>query len=471
MTRSGRAFLVSVISSVVLIALLWWVAAANGLFSGPSSPVVALSFPREADEREIVSALRSAGFSDIAAETTQWVFINDFGEWERVRLDSFRDRIEPFDPRDDGYAERVRTLFVGADKRFVYVGRPFSLFGLSGDAFFARRISRALGSRNYGLEMLRSGFSSPLPFILVLLSFAAVLLMTKSLTPLAALFAALPVAGFGLGGLASAGFLCAASFMFMRAFGEWTRPAVIKRPGAGAGPWVFDYLIPGALHSAAAAAVSLIGGVPPAIAALSMLTVVSLSSAGAAGFVARSRRLGHARFSPVPLRKPAGAGLAALSVVFLPFALSSALNAAVEFAYSGSASLGSPSAAIGPDLELGMDDYGAHMERQSAFLTTRVMDSPQEKRYTLFSVDSDGFASVSDQSAKRLQLPHSELPPAERFLFDRKVLPSRTAFGGFRSALVLIIAFAVSYPALRAFGLRRRRLKSASEDSVKRIAA
>jgi hypothetical protein len=124
-----------------------------------------------------------------------------------------------------------------------------------------------------------------------------------------------------------------------------------------------------------------------------------------------------------------------------------------------------------PEIRPGPNDYRNHIEKQRAFLTSRVMDSAAEKRYTLFSIGTDGFSAVSDRSAKGMPLPRSDMPPAERYLFDSGSAPVRAAFYGVRMLLILIIAFAVSYPALRAFGIKRRRSKSAAEVSDKRIAA
>ena len=469
MSRSARIVAASVLSGSLLTVILWWTAAAEGLFSGSSPAVAVLTFPGDSDDRAIVSALRDGGFSDIASESVQWVFINDFGEWERVPLDEYRDRIESFDPRNDGYAERLRSLFVDGDKRFVYVGRPASLFADARGV--ARKFDRALGPREYELRIADTGAASPLPFVLVLAAFAFAVFFLKSAVPLVAVLAAVPLAGFNPGGLAAAGFLCAASVMYVRAFGEWARTGSPKWPVAASCPWISDFLIPGVLFSAAAVFVAFLGGVPAAVALLSVLSSVPAAAAGAACVSAWSRRRGHARFSPVALRRPAEAGLAALSVLIFPFAISAAMTASVELS-RGFGSFSAVSAApVRPDVQLGFEDYAVHMEKQGSFLTSRVMDVSSEKRYTLFSIGSDGFSAVSGQPAKGMPPPRAELPPAERFLFDGNSVPLKTTFGGIRNALVLIVAFAVSYPALRTFGSNRRRLKATAEDIDKRIAA
>jgi hypothetical protein len=58
------------------------------------------------------------------SESTQWVFLDDFGTLQRIPLDTYRDRVEPFDPRDDGYAEKLRSFFVREGKRLFFMPIP-----------------------------------------------------------------------------------------------------------------------------------------------------------------------------------------------------------------------------------------------------------------------------------------------------------------------------------------------------------
>jgi hypothetical protein len=64
---------------------------------------------------------------DYSSESTQWVFLSDFDTILRLSVDEYDARlaaIAPFrDPRDDGYAARLRAFFVRDGRRFFFI--PF----------------------------------------------------------------------------------------------------------------------------------------------------------------------------------------------------------------------------------------------------------------------------------------------------------------------------------------------------------
>jgi hypothetical protein len=62
-----------------------------------------------------------AGGGMYISESTQWVFLDDFGVLQRIPLDAYRERVEIFDPRDDGYAEKLRSFFVRDGKRLFFI--------------------------------------------------------------------------------------------------------------------------------------------------------------------------------------------------------------------------------------------------------------------------------------------------------------------------------------------------------------
>ena len=72
-------------------------------------------------DRELRERLESQGFSGLVSESGQWVLLDTFGGIEQIALDEYSARVLPFDPRNDGYAEKLRSLFVRDDKRLVYI--------------------------------------------------------------------------------------------------------------------------------------------------------------------------------------------------------------------------------------------------------------------------------------------------------------------------------------------------------------
>jgi hypothetical protein len=463
MSRTSRAFAASAVSAILISSVLLWIAAWYGPMGG-SAAVAELSFPAFTDEREIVSALSSGGLSGIVSESTQWILINDFGEWEKVPLAEYGNRLEPFDPRNDGYADRLRSLFLTGNTRRVYLRRQPSFFSISSQTGFVRTIRSILEGKEYELRLLSSGSAPIFPLLLAACALAVALFASKTFSVLSALVPSFVLAAFGPGGVASAGFLCAFSVAFSRAMGEWGRADSPRLRTLRAFPWVSDHLIPAGLAAVASVAVAMVGGVPLVPSVLALLASVFAASAFSAGSRMVAARTNHVRFNPVSLRSPSSAGVAAVSLAVLPFALSSLVCVPAAFASPASAS-------IEPSMVVDQSEYEEHLERQRSFMVTRLMDAPSEKGYTLFSVDADGFASLSERTAKTMQAPRSELPPVERLLVDLTGAPSRTTAAGLRSLFASLAAVLVSYPAFRSLAKSRRRAKAVAVDSEKRIAA
>jgi hypothetical protein len=82
---------------------------------------VALVCDENTDEREIAALLARHHITDFVGESTVRVFINDFEGVSEFSLLEWQERLESFDPRNDGYAEKARALFVGGGKRRIFV--------------------------------------------------------------------------------------------------------------------------------------------------------------------------------------------------------------------------------------------------------------------------------------------------------------------------------------------------------------
>jgi len=85
----------------------------------------ALVCGEEVSDREIRGRLEAQGFTGIVSESDQWVLVDNFGSVERVSLDEYAARVLPFDPRNDGYAEKLRSLFVRDKQRWIYIPLHF----------------------------------------------------------------------------------------------------------------------------------------------------------------------------------------------------------------------------------------------------------------------------------------------------------------------------------------------------------
>ncbi|MDR0998180.1 MAG: hypothetical protein LBL70_03855 [Treponema sp.] len=103
-------------------------------YAGPLFAVLELD--EMVSDRETAVALNralnlEAAGREVLSESSQWVLLNDFDKIVRVPLDQYGDRLETFDPRNDGFAGRLRSFFVRNGKRYFFIplGDSSPLFG------------------------------------------------------------------------------------------------------------------------------------------------------------------------------------------------------------------------------------------------------------------------------------------------------------------------------------------------------
>jgi len=107
----------------VLLAIGLWVYCAlslqtDGVRQGGYATLVCGEAYSDPDIRE---RLDSLGLRGVVSESDQWFLLDCFGGIEKIPLVEYSQRLLPFDPRNDGYAEKLRSLFVRDGKRFVYI--------------------------------------------------------------------------------------------------------------------------------------------------------------------------------------------------------------------------------------------------------------------------------------------------------------------------------------------------------------
>jgi len=82
-----------------------------------------LSTDVSVDDKTLCALLNDADFfgGEPVSESSQIVMLDNFDALEAVPLDKYFSRINSFDPRNDGYAGKLREIFIKDDKRIVYV--------------------------------------------------------------------------------------------------------------------------------------------------------------------------------------------------------------------------------------------------------------------------------------------------------------------------------------------------------------
>ena len=178
--RSWQTFLrlnviiifISLIFGMLVYKLFLNFSPAMSVSANPDRFII-LTLDREIPDRQTVDRLIGAGFKNIYSESSTEVYFDDFGRLESYFLDRYRDKIEPYDPRDDGYADKLRSFFVNGNKRTFYIPA-----GISGYNNINRRISSALQSVPFNIEIIGTSGSSF--FWLILQSITVIFILGMS---------------------------------------------------------------------------------------------------------------------------------------------------------------------------------------------------------------------------------------------------------------------------------------------------
>ncbi|MDR2942504.1 MAG: hypothetical protein LBV17_07940 [Treponema sp.] len=174
----------------------------------------------DVDDRLLIERLSEGGnnFSGVNAnlyagspvsESSQWVLLDDFGSLQRIPLDKYNERVFPFDPRNDGYAGKLRDVFVRDGKRYVYIP-------LKAGNWAASSLNRHFYNMLSGIPFSAEYFGIGKPLLLFFIAYTAASLSLiiicyvkrKTHHGITAVFALLPslscLVFFGVGGFSAA---------------------------------------------------------------------------------------------------------------------------------------------------------------------------------------------------------------------------------------------------------------------------
>jgi hypothetical protein len=160
------------------------------------------------------------------SESLQWVMLDEFDAVRAIPLDSYFSRVSSFDPRNDGYAEKLREVFVRDGKRFVYL--PLKA-GNQNSSLIEKQFKDLLGDIPFSVEYY--GIGRPLHLFFIAYVSASVcllvifLLRRKYNPGTANIITLMPVlsslAFFGASGIAAAALLFAFFIMFKEPLGDF----------------------------------------------------------------------------------------------------------------------------------------------------------------------------------------------------------------------------------------------------------
>ncbi|MDR0496206.1 MAG: hypothetical protein LBH42_01175 [Treponema sp.] len=111
-----------------------------------------LAFDESQNDRLIQEILSGAGMESFVSESSQKVFIDDFDAFKSIQLDSFYSEIEEFDPRNDGYAAKLKSFFVREGSRFFI--SPVKDIHVKGTANLKRLLDTFIKDTSYSITVL-----------------------------------------------------------------------------------------------------------------------------------------------------------------------------------------------------------------------------------------------------------------------------------------------------------------------------
>jgi len=365
--------------------------------------------------RELLSADKEFFAGPLFSESSQWVLLDEFGSFARIPLDEYSLRLHPFDPRNDGYAEKLRDFFVRDGKRFVFIPlRPGNIV----PSLLEKRVAALLGDIPFSIDYYgigKPGFDT-LRFFFVLFGAGALGMIVffffarkNSRTCLYCIVPCLPLLAslsfFGPFGIAVSALLVGLSALLWEPLFEFF--TLLRAPSSGAEerqrrlyrgvyePYRWHCFFLPFFPLAIACIVFFAGIVPWFVLAVSLLHCGLFSFS----LWALNRRM---RFRPIQILKIRFPDCA-FSLYMLPFVL--AAFGAAFFAPPMPAA--SPS---GPALFAGQliseTDYYAHLNFQSSFSRRSLGGS--DSVYPTYKMDADGLLSMAPPGKNDAPL---EFPP------------------------------------------------------------
>ncbi|MDR1178253.1 MAG: hypothetical protein LBK64_05450 [Spirochaetaceae bacterium] len=364
-------------------------------------------------DRRLRSLLDAAGIGPVISESGQRVFFDDFGGIETIPLDQYRGRIDSRDPRDDGYAEKLRSAFTDGEARLLFFPRGAAL---------KKKIASALADIPHSFEA--EGFSRPLIF--PPLVFAGSSLLMLFLFRRVFVFA-LPLLGvlswFGPQGFVLAALLCLMFDLLAPVMEEWSAFSA-KRLAA---------LAPLALLWTG---LFVISGIPfPVFLVLPLSLFLAWLSPWRGKALART--LGHKRFIPLSIIPEQGFFRESFPIL-LPFALGAALVFAFPLFFRGVNLY--HGTGMQRKISVTRADFEQHLSFQKDFSYRPLGSSlgvplgepsgaPEGVGYAVYSLDSDGLIGAVTAVPRDVAMPRISAEDTALFtLFENPAAPA--AFPG-----------------------------------------
>ena len=344
--------------------------------SGAVNKVALIALDENENDLQIRESLARIG--SFISESSQEIMIDDFGSVRMIPLGSYREEIDARDPRDDGYADKLKSFFTHNGMRYFFlpldgivpvslIEKLLPILRVSG---LERQIRLLLGDIPFSFAILEKS-GSIIPFFLVFIAscVAALLLSESKLLFICIVPVLLSLSLGGPSAFAQAALLAGIWELLRLPLGELSAARRYNRrinDYAGGGlAGALERLAPFRVNLALAFLLALIylaysimlGFFPlPALAGLAGLVLFYFLA-----FRAKARKSRHVLFTPV-LLPPYRAKTFSLFPLLLPFAAGALLSGLFPGgSFSGKEPL------IDPDCLVSAADYMDHIAFQNSF--------------------------------------------------------------------------------------------------------
>jgi hypothetical protein len=414
-----------------------------------------LSLDVSYEDRYIGELLDQGNGGPYISESTQWVFWDDFGELIRLPLESYGDRVESFDPRNDGYARRLESFFVHEGKRFFFIPLSPDVFGTSREKF-EETLARCLEGIPFQVEF--PGGSRPWGIYALLFAGAAAGMLLLSGAPRIGI-SLIPLLG-ALSYWGPAGFALAASLTAL--FGLLLQPgreffisrryrSRYTRMGKKTGRRGFRWGV-SPLFAAVYGVICFLGRFPLSLGVAGIFSFFIILGLSLWAEAARGTGMGHVRFVPVSISVHS-MRIKEFSRIMVPFALGSLGALVLPSLIIGSHNAAGDNLLVPAEWRgymINSGEYEAHAAFQASFSLRPFRtggDNQDSGEYLRYHRGGDGL--IGDYSAVEgghtPEVPPFPLEDLMNFLSRREYIRSPAYTSGDLFSVLAVLFFCIPF--------------------------
>jgi hypothetical protein len=412
----SRSFLIlSLVSLFSAAGLFFWGSVGN--FFNYRGGYAAVAFDDSVEDKTIRARLNSdnTGLAKpFFSESSQWVMLDEFDSLAMIPLDEYSERIESFDPRNDGYAEKLKKVFVRDGKRFVYM--PFSA-GNSAPSSLEEQVTGLFSDTPFTVKYYGVGRPLKLFFLLYAAASAGLLVICyaqkEKCQGAALIIPLLPalssLAFFGACGIMAASLLLGSAVLLIAPLKELFKTFMLQAKGAQLRktlikkvlrPYMMSWLVL-PLFAASLAVVAILSKVTALFTAAVSIAAYALLCVSIVTFSKwRSRRI---RFAPVLIINRNCPDFA-FSAYMLPFAFSALAAALLAPSMPGAAVSNEKF-----DQIINEKEYYEHLAFQASFSARQL--GKTDYGYPGYILDNDGLPSPYSVNNTDFPLQFDDFPP------------------------------------------------------------